>query len=368
MWVFLSSTMVEGAFTIIIEETLVTEKSKVPETPRELNKRVLFTPHSIALITMWLLTTISLVVMLFSGVRNTGQFHVERYILQVTYVLALFWYLIRTGPSVRQLPDLSPLLLPKLRIGKLIPVIVIALLLVGEFVGERNVKLLLIPATIWILIVWRREIGLPPILLGLAVATIAFLGGLPFYQNQSVGKVDFIGLLVFVMPMFVAGGLLSKRTGLGGSQLYAGRYRKAVVSFLWGCLLFIPLGLTNAAAGSPGPWMTWVTRWWIPLSQPLFSGIVEETWFRLFLVTLCYFLLRPAFNRFPAVAVVLSVLFSGIVHGLGHSGNLMDNFLITGLLYCLPMAVIYARRDWEHAVGAHYMINMIPTLMVFLEA
>jgi hypothetical protein len=317
---------------------------------------------------MWLLTTVSLVVMLSNGVRNTGQFRVERYILQVAYVLALFWYLIRTGPPVKQLPDLSPVFLPKLRIGKLIPVIVIALLLVTEFSGQGIVSLLLMPATIWILIVWRREIGLPTILLGLAVATVAFLGGLPFYQNQSIGKVDFIALLVFVMPMFVAGGLLSKRTGLRGSQLYAGRYRKAVVSFLWGCLLFIPLGLTNAAAGSPGPWMTWVTRWWIPLSQPLFSGIVEEAWFRLFLVSLCYFLLRPAFSKRPAIAVVCAVLFSAITFGLGHGGTLLENLLITGLLYGLPMAVIFARQDWEHAVGAHYMINMIPTLMVFLEA
>ena len=346
----------------------MTEESEAPVTPPELNKRVLFTPHSIALITMWLLTTVSFVVMLSNGVRNSGQFRVERYILQGAYVLALFWYLIRTGPPVKQLSDLSPVFLPKLRIGKLIPVIVIALLLVAEFSGQGIVSLLLMPATIWILIVWRREIGLPTILLGLAVATVAFLGGLPFYQNQSIGKVVFIGLLVFVMPMFVAGGLLSKRTGLRGSQLYAGRYRKAVVSFLWGCLLFIPLGLTNAAAGSPGPWMTWVTRWWIPLSQPLFSGIVEEAWFRLFLVSLCYFLLRPAFSKRPAIAVVCAVLFSAITFGLGHGGTLLENLLITGLLYGLPMAVIFARQDWEHAVGAHYMINMIPTLMVFLEA
>jgi len=30
------------------------------------------------------------------------------------------------------------------------------------------------------------------------------------------------------------------------------------------------------------------------------------------------------------------------------------------------LAVIYARRDWEYAVGAHYMINFIPWIMVFL--
>ena len=69
----------------------------------------------------------------------------------------------------------------------------------------------------------------------------------------------------------------------------------------------------------------------------------------------------------PAIAIVCAVLFSGITHDLSHRGTLLDNFLITGLLYSMPMTVIFARRDWEHAVGTHYMINMIPTLMIFLE-
>ena len=81
------------------------EESKAPLTPPGLGKREFFAPHRIALITMWLLTTVSLIVMLFCGVRNTGQFRVERDILQVAYILTLFWYLIRTGPSVKQLPD-----------------------------------------------------------------------------------------------------------------------------------------------------------------------------------------------------------------------------------------------------------------------
>jgi hypothetical protein len=225
---------------------LITEKSEAPETLIGLHKRALFSPHTIALIAMWLLTTVSLVLMLFGGVRNTGQFRVERYVLQAAYVLALFWYLIRTGPSVEQLPDLCPLLLPKLQIGKLIPVIVIALLFVAEFFGQGLLLPLLMLATIWILIAWRREIGLSAILLSLGITIIALLAGLPFYQNQYIGKASFIVLLVFSIPMFVAGGLLSKRTGLVGSQLYARRCREAVKSFLWGCLLFIPLGLANA--------------------------------------------------------------------------------------------------------------------------
>ena len=347
---------------------LTAGESKSPLSSHRFDRGALFTPHGIALIVMWFLAAGSVVVMLLYGVRNTGQLHVERFILQAAYVLALFWYLIRTGPSLRQMPDLSPILLPELRIGKAIPAVAIALLLVAECLGQGLLLPLLMLATIWVLIAWRREISLAPILLGLTLALIAFLGGLPFYQNQSIGKVGFIGLLAFVMPMFVAGSLLHSRTGLGGSQLYAGRYRKAMVSFLWGCLLFIPLGLTNAAAGSPSMLMTWVTRWWIPLSQPLFSGIAEEAWFRLFLAGLCYFLLRPALSKRPAIAVVSALLFSAITFGLGDGGTLLENLLVTGLLYGLPMAAIFARRDREHAVGAHYMINMVPTLMVFLES
>ena len=100
---------------------------------------------------------------------------------------------------------------------------------------------------------------------------------------------------------------------------------------------------------------------------PLSSGIAEETWFRLLLLSLCYFLLRPAFPRQPAVPIIIAVLFNAITFGLLHEGT-MHGFLVTGLLFGLPMAVVFTRRDFEHAVGAHYMINMIPTFMVFLES
>jgi hypothetical protein len=31
------------------------------------------------------------------------------------------------------------------------------------------------------------------------------------------------------------------------------------------------------------------------------------------------------------------------------------------------MAVVFVSRDWEYAVGAHYMVNMIPWVLVFLK-
>jgi len=102
--------------------------------------------------------------------------------------------------------------------------------------------------------------------------------------------------------------------------------------------------------------------------MPWFSGIVEEIWFRLFLVSLIYFLLRPAFRKTPTLAAVLAMLFSAITFGMGHDGSLFDRVVITGLLYGLPLAVIFSKRDYEHAVGGHYMINMIPTIMALFES
>jgi len=338
-------------------------------TSLQFSNRFWFVPHRIALVITWIVTTVAIVVMLILDVRNTDQFRIARYILQAAYVLALLWFLSRVEPSTNQLPELRAIILPRWRYGRWIPVVGIALMLAFTIISDDGVSLLmllLIVATVWILLAWRREIRLHMVVQGLAVAVIAYLGGLPFLINGFAGKTLFYGLLILVPPMYIAGGLLFNRTNLGGIQLLARRYLKALQSLLWGCLLFIPLGLINAADGSPGGDITWVTKWWMPSMLPWFSGIAEETWFRLLLVGLCYLMLRPVFRKYPNIAILGAILFSAITFGLGH-GRTLEKFLTTGLLYGLPMAVIFARRDWEHAVGAHYMINMIPWVMVFIE-
>lgn len=335
----------------------------------ESREKPLLAPHCIALVVIWVVTTAAIVVMLFYNVRATGQYKEVRYVLQVGYVAALLWYLGRSGPSVNQLPEIRPQVLPRWKFGASIPVLVIALLFALTLVSEQGVYILLLlmmVATGLILLAWRKEIRRRSVIQGLTVALIAFLAGSQMSDNGFISKLFLYLLPVFSFPMYVAGGLLYERTQLGGIQLLTGQYGKAVKSVLWGGLLFIPFGLLNAAGGSPGPGITWVTKWWQPLWLPWFSGIAEETWFRLFLMGLCFFFLRPAFRSRPAVAVVASVLFSGITFGMLH-GFTLERFLVTGLLYGVPMAAVFARRDWEHAVGAHYMVNMIPWLMVFWE-
>ena len=75
------------------------------------------TPHHLVLTIMWLITTALMVTMLWLGVHQTGRYVEIRYIVPAGHVAALIWYLIRSGPSLNQLPKLQPLLFPLRRFG-----------------------------------------------------------------------------------------------------------------------------------------------------------------------------------------------------------------------------------------------------------
>ena len=324
-------------------------------------------PHFVVLVALWVAIVATLIVMLAQGVRQTDEHQVVRWILQGLYVAGLVWYLAHTGPPVARLPQIPSLMPKRWQGGRWIPVLLVALLflfVVGHDDGADIVLLLTVPATLWILLAWRREIRLGLIFQGFVLADIALLAGLKFYQQGFVSDIAYYLLVGMTAPMYVAGVLLVRRTNVGAVRLWDGT-ANALKGFLWGCLLFVPMGLFNAADGSPGSGFEWVNQWWMPPVLPLFSGVAEETLWRLLVLSLCYLLLRPAFPKHPAAPLVAAVLFSAITFGLGHGYNL-DRLLTTGLMYGLAMATVFARRDYERAVGAHYMVNFIPWVMVFL--
>ena len=63
------------------------------------------TPHKIALVIIWLATTIATTVILINGQAGTNRSSAFRQMLHVLYVVVLLWYLARTGPSFNQLPE-----------------------------------------------------------------------------------------------------------------------------------------------------------------------------------------------------------------------------------------------------------------------
>lgn len=324
---------------------------------------------SLYLVFTWLLATVLFIWMLIQGVRNTNQYNVFRYIIQGSYIVILLLYLYRKGDLKNQKTEMKPFISPNNRLVTILPVLGIFLILIFCFISDLGIPiliLLLIISTVWILIIWRHEIKLYMIIQAAVVSAIAFAGGIPLLMNQFISQSTFILIIVFAPLMYISGGLLTRRTKLQGFLLFEKQYINALRSFILGCLLFIPLGLSNAVGDSPDTQIMWVTEWWMPLSLPLFSGITEEIWFRLFLINICYYLLYSVFYKKQYIAIIIAVVFSAITFGLGHERTWYV-FFTTGLLYGLPMAVVFVKRDWEHSVGAHYMINTIPWIIAFLE-
>ena len=351
-------------------DQLAEQKHEDPGSSAGTSSDLFRSPSRIALGVMWLLAAGFVVVMLLQDVRLTDHYGGARLLLHVGYVGALLWFLCRTEPDLDRLPAVRQQLLPRWSFAAWIPAALIGLVFLLTIVSDDGtdiLMLLMMGSTLWLLVVWWRQIRLVPVAQGLVLAVVAGVAILPAMSAGFISETALYLLAGMTAPMFVVGGMLFRRSGLGGVRLLEGSYAGALRSFLLGCLMFLPLGLINAADGSPGGDTSWVNQVWMPFTLPWFSGIAEETWFRLLLVGLVYFLLRPAFRDQPAVAVVLAVFFSGITFGLGH-GRTVERFLTTGLLYGVPMAAVFAKRDFEHAVGAHYMVNMIPWAMAYLES
>lgn len=326
-------------------------------------------PHTVALAVAWLLCSGGSLVMLFIGTRATGEFETLRYILHAIYSATLIGYLVRTGPCFANLPVIETPRILRWRGGVWLPVGIVALAFLMALLHEDGsdiVLLLLILGTAGTLAFHWRRIRLHWAVQGALVAIAAyFVGQLPAAHGM-IGQNTVALLAGLAAPMYLAGAILQQQTGLGGLPLAEWNLKSAATGWMWGLVLFLPMGMVNAASGSPGGELGWVSEWWMPLFLPWFSGLAEEVWFRLIMVGLVYMLLRPALAGRPRLAAAFAVTFSAVVFGLGHGYN-MERLIVTGLLYGLPLAVVFTKRNWEHAVGGHYMINAIPWLLAFLE-
>jgi hypothetical protein len=217
---------------------------------------------------------------------------------------------------------------------------------------------------IWI---WRGRLTRRLVALGLAAGALAAIAGIPASQSGLAGL---LFTLATTPLIFIGGGLLLEHTGLARSRLLEGRYAAALGSFAWGCALALPAALLNILGGA-NPSDTWVSRWWHPLAA-LAPGIAEEVAARLFLTTLCYALLQPAAGKRPRRAVVAAVLLGAIVHSLAHLPTLSMlsfqglTFLIVGLLYGVPPALLFVKRDLEQAIGYHFLVDFIRFLAALI--
>jgi hypothetical protein len=340
----------------------------------------------------WVITTLGTVIILSRDLAGQTQIKYLSWGLGALYSAALIWYLSRTGPVAASLPDLQPLIFPKMKFRGMVasltallflgPILITMLIIIpsipiggNELVEKVNLyfqpwvvlEVTLAGMGIAILITWRRRLRTRLVISGMIVGLLAGSAELVQFLNTGA-PFDIYWAIVQVIcvpPAFIAGGLLLGHSGVGQVRLLNGNITQVVKSLLTGCIVFLPLGLVNTADGifTGFDWMDSIQE---PLIFSWLPALAEETWARLFLVTLCYSLLRPLSNDRPGRVFITAALLSALAHGFLHGLDL-NALLITGLIYLLPMAVLFIKRDWEQAVGAHYVVNLISFLAILFR-
>lgn len=309
---------------------------------------------------LWLVASTLMVAANFLGQSNLSSYG---QIAGLLFIIALIVYLMRSPPDAAHLSDLERVLLPRLGYIPTL-VLILGVLVLLFLVGiVLHPWLVLIAAltfiAIGLIIAQRQELSARLVMLGLTAGALCLL------LSALSGRLD--GFQVFYLsciPLhFIAGGLLLQRMGLTHVRMVDGDWQLALQGFLWACLLALPPALLNISFGAHAE-DAWVDQLWEPLVA-LLPSIAEETWARLFLTTLIYALLRPKANQHPTRALVMAVLIAAVVHALAHLPGAMVfspvvlQALLTALLFGVPMGLLFVKRDFEHAVGYHFLIDFI---------
>jgi hypothetical protein len=275
----------------------------------------------------------------------------------------LILYLGRSQPNAVDLPDLEPTLFPNLSYTKtmlLILVGLVILFLIGIAIHPWLVLVVgLTLIAIGVIITQRQYLSARLVIAGLVAGALCLL------LSGLSGRLDaYQGFYLACLPfLFIGGDILTQITGLGCVRIVEGNWRLALRGFLWACVLALPPALLNISGGAHAE-DAWVNQSWEPLVA-LVPGIAEEAWARLFMTTLIYALLRPKTNARPRRALAAAILIAAFTHGLAHLPGTMIfspaalQMLLSGLLFGVPMGLLFVKRDFEHAVGYHFFVDFL---------
>jgi hypothetical protein len=312
--------------------------------------------------TLWGLSSLALAIGL---VANDGTVQGVGAILGLIYILVLIGWFARSKPAAADLPDSRPIVGFLPNYWAMLAFIVVLTGLLTALTGGllRNgwhMLTLSILLSLAIIISWRRRLTRKLILAGV-VTTIVLLG-VEHLLSEDWGN----GLITSVGAglMAAAGVLLLEHTKLTHVRLLKGDYLAAGKSFLWGCVLAVPPALLNALSmrqAPPSEFDLMFDRWWKAL-YALQPGILEEVWARLLLTTLLYALLRPLSAQHPRRAVVGAMVMAATIHGLAHfptSLNSPMEAIYVTLMYGIPLALVYVKRDLEQAIAYHFFIDFV---------
>jgi hypothetical protein len=217
-------------------------------------------------------------------------------------------------------------------------------------------------------VVLNREITFLNLLIALAICAVVGSTSLLCIKNGD--PASFFGtFLANGVPAgicYLGGYALLSSTKLTHIRFIEKDWTKGVKSIGLGILFSIPWVILNIlmiqGSGTVDVWMKGEVWRALTAIQP---GVAEEIVFRLFLLTACFFLLSPYLTKRSAIWV--SIILSAFIHGCLHTVPMLltnpimaiiQGFTVS-VIFGLPMAYLYVKRDLETAISFHFFIDFI---------
>ncbi len=316
----------------------------------------MMTPWRLVAAALWLVTSVGLLVAWQGGMPELAGVLQLAGIAYILLLMALIWNG-QPAPRVSERPDTRIGFWPML---VLVVVSVALIFVLGRYVHPW-LLLALATGLAGLVIIWRERKSVTPLAVVVALAAAALCFGL----NAASGKISsYHAIYLGMVPaMFLGGALLVRRVGLLPVTSAEGNWRAAARMFVWGMVLALPPALVNIGAGAHSG-DHWVTELWEPLVA-LSAGIAEESMARLLLLTLCFFLLAGRRGASVRSALAAAILIAALAHAFAHvptsqligpAGGMM---LLAGLLFGVPMGLVFVRFGFEAAVAYHFFIDFV---------
>ncbi len=205
--------------------------------------------------------------------------------------------------------------------------------------------------SIWITVKYFKWITRSLIIKGLIFGLICCL---PLYHYIPSLVVIFLSVPFF----FVSGSLLNSKFSITTIHINTSAFYRVVKSFFAGCLFGLPMALSNLADVIATNPYQWIEQFW-KISLVFNMVLLEEIWVRLFILTFVYALVSSKTRR-KIIPIVASILISSVLFGFTHYPNIdIQNCFDIMILYGFPLGVLFYRRNFEAAVGYHFIINFV---------
>jgi hypothetical protein len=232
------------------------------------------------------------------------------------------------------------------------------------FIGLKTYVILVVAIStilisIWLFIKFKNGITRTYIVNGLILGSLSAIGMYNYIPSLLV-------IFLIISSTFILGSVLNDRFPLTIILINQHSFVRVLKSFAIGCLFAMPMALSNLKDSITTNALHWITQFWQPILA-LEAGILEETWMRLFIIVFIYALISSKTTK-KFIPILTALIISSVFFGFGHSNYIsIQNCFNLTILYGLPMGILLIRRDFETAIGYHFMIDFVGAIGVLVS-